>query len=104
MGAHKGRTQPRVRNVYKLNEEAREKIQGRVRKLVHEFGGASAFAYAHSINPKYIYRWTHLGIVPSSDTLIQLSKISNISIEWVLLGRGDRYHKGRKPKAVQAAA
>lgn len=71
-----------------------------MRKLVLEFGGHKSFALHHGLDEKYIYRWTHQGMVPSSDTLMRMAVKSNISPTWVLVGRGNAYMDGQEPKAA----
>lgn len=98
-------TKPREapqRRHYKANLAVRKKVGPRMKFLVKEFGGTTAFARRHSLDPKYVYRWTHQGMVPNTDTLIQFAVTSNISPDWVLFGRGHRFINGRKPK-LQAA-
>lgn len=90
--------------LFRTNRKVRAKVAPRIRQLVDDFGGVTAFARAHDMMPKYIYRWLH-GMVPSVDNLLKLAVTSRISPEWVLLGKGQRYLNGRKPKAaVQKAA
>ena len=91
------------RRHYIANKNIRERVTPRMQALVKEFGGVTAFAKASGVHPKYVYRWTSTGMVPNTDTLIRFRVLHNVSTEWLLFGRGERYINGRKPKAAQAA-
>ena len=86
------------------NRKVREQVPKRIRALVDDFGGVTAFARAHKLEPKHIYRWLSGGVIPNVDRLLHFAQTSNISPEWVLLGKGQSYLNGRKPAAARKAA
>ena len=86
------------------NRKIRAQIHKRVRIVVDDFGGVTAFATHNDLIPKYVYKWLSGGMVPSTDNLIKLAKISKVSPDWLLLGKGRTYFDGRKPKPAAKAA
>jgi hypothetical protein len=102
------RAQPRTKDApqrrhYVANAKLRKQITTRLKSVVKELGGVTAFAHSQGIDPKYVYRWTSQGMVPNTDTLIRMAVINNVSPDWLLLGRGSTYINGRRPKTARAA-
>ena len=91
------------RRHYVANARLRKQITARIKEVVRDLGGVTAFAKTQGIHPKYVYRWTSNGMVPNTDTVLRLAVISGVSPNWLLLGEGRTYISGQKPKTARAA-
>jgi hypothetical protein len=88
----------------KANKEIRNGVPKRMRRIVDDFGGVTKFSRAHDLEPKHVYRWVSTGMVPNVDRLIYFAQKSNISPDWLLLGKGKPYLGGKRPAAAKQAA
>lgn len=95
--AKRSRKQSPQRRLFLANKKIRAQVPGRLRKVVDDHGGVTAFARAHSVSPKYVYKWVSEGMVPNADSLIRFAQVSGVSPDWLLLGKGKPYFDGRKP-------
>lgn len=91
------------RRLYLANKAARASIHKRVRAMVKEQGGVTAFAKRHGIIPKYVYKWYSVGMTPSTNYLLKFAAVSGISPEWLLLGKGKPYLNGTNSPTKKAA-
>lgn len=82
--------------VYNVNAAHRAGVHRRMRILVKDAGGVTAFSRNVDCHPKYTYKWYSEGMLPSADYIIRFAKVGNISPDWLLLGHGTPYLDGTK--------
>ena len=91
---------PRLRKTQKITPQRRmflahagqrTRIKVRLRKMVKDCGGVRAFARAHDLDDKYVYKWYSAGVTPSTGHLLRFARISKVSPNWLLLGHGDQF-------------
>lgn len=85
---------------------ASEGLRDRLKMIVDQFGSNSAFARHIGVAETTIRRWINGSVEPKHHSLVGVAAAANVSIEWLMSGKGEMRPQGGIPKgpAVEGKA